>query len=85
MPVFWKAKLFFLIHLVALQLVLLLSLSIKNIVNSNIFSSSCQGHDEMPIFRDQEKTNFLMLIEILSTGEAFLNVQEVRQEKASKT
>lgn len=39
----------------------------------------------MSTFLDQAKLNFLMLIEILSVGEAFLNVQEGRQEQARKT
>lgn len=34
----------------------------------------------MPTFLDQAKTNLLMVIEILSAGEAFLNVREGRQE-----
>lgn len=33
-----------------------------------------------PTFLDQAKTNLLMVIEILSAGESFLNVREGRQE-----
>lgn len=86
MHLFWKAKVFFIIHFVALRILLLISVSIKNILKSNIFSSFHQGRDILSLyayFSRPSKPKFLMLIEILSAGEAFLNIQEDRQ--ASKT
>lgn len=44
MQLFWKAKLFLIIHFVSLQLVPLIFASIKNILNPKVFSSLCQGH-----------------------------------------